>query len=497
VSLPDDYLAAGGRVTVSADTALHIARQIREGHFEVSEGERLVWEHSSAFADLAANRFTREYPQFAARLGMSFGQRLFACGSFALLLVALWLAPAYLLASLTVVILANAALIAVASTASMLPRNRNATAATVSDSALPFVTILVPVYLEAAVVGDLVKHLATLDYPPDKLEVLMLVERRDMETRHAILQADPAPFVRVVELPPGTPQTKPRSCNIGFLLARGDLVVVFDAEDRPEPGQLRFAASRFAIDSDLACLQARLLFYNGDRNTLTRQFHMEYALRFGMIFPGLARLQLPIPLGGTSNYFRADALRAAGGWDAWNVTEDADLGMRLAALGMRADMLGSTTWGEATASLSPFIRQRTRWMKGFLVTTMVHTRRPLAAWRRFGIGGMTTLLGLLTGTVLAALFQPIAILLAVLGATGQLWSDVGAGLVIPSIIGLLVSWLALIAVTAAGAVRCGLGAAWLALLAPLHTMLWFIPSCRAMWQLFRSPFTWEKTPHGC
>ena len=99
-------------------------------------------------------------------------------------------------------------------------------------------------------------------------------------------------------------------------------------------------------------MQARLAIDNASDGWLSRHFAAEYAGQFDVFLPALAKLRLPLPLGGTSNHFRADVLRKVGGWDPFNVTEDADLGMRLARFGYRTGVIGSTTWEEAPVAFS-------------------------------------------------------------------------------------------------------------------------------------------------
>jgi cellulose synthase/poly-beta-1,6-N-acetylglucosamine synthase-like glycosyltransferase len=292
-------------------------------------------------------------------------------------------------------------------------------AAAIPGAALPSYTILVPAYEEQDVIGGMVRCLEQLDYPKDRLEALILVERRDVATKQAIADADPAPFIRVVEIPPGRPQTKPRSCNAGLLLAKGDLIVIYDAEDRPDPGQLRVVAAHFAAaDDTLACVQAKLMVANAGQSFITRQFALEYCLRYELTLPGLARLGLPIPLGGTSNHFRTQVLRELGGWDAWNVTEDADLGMRCSALGYRVEVAHSFTHGEMPHRIGAWTKQRTRWLKGFMLTALVHTRNPARTWRTFGRAGTITMLAFMVGTPLLYLAQPVVLAIWASGYTG-------------------------------------------------------------------------------
>ncbi|WP_293864857.1 glycosyltransferase [uncultured Alsobacter sp.] len=236
------------------------------------------------------------------------------------------------------------------------------------DRPVPTYTVLVPLYREGdAVVRGLVAALARLDYPRARLEILLLVEAGDRLTRASLSRLLLPTGMRTVTCPDGTPRTKPRALNIGLALTRGDLLVVYDAEDRPEPAQLRLSAATFArLGEDVGCLQASLAIHNGGDGWLARLFRLEYAMLFDVTLPGMTRLAVPVPLGGTSNHFRRRALITAGGWDAWNVTEDADVGLRLARRGFRTAMLASTTLEEAPATLRRWFPQRVRWMKGWM-----------------------------------------------------------------------------------------------------------------------------------
>ena len=252
----------------------------------------------------------------------------------------------------------------------------------IPDIELPTFTILVPAYREANVVSEVVDHVSELDYPLSKLQVLLLLEADDTETILAAKAARPPDFVRLVVVPPGGPQTKPKACNVGLAMAEGEFLVIYDAEDRPEPGQLREVVAAFRrATPETVCVQARLNYFNTETNILTRMFTLEYSFWFDYMLPGLDALKLPIPLGGTSNHFRVDALRELGGWDPFNVTEDADLGVRASAMGLEVGIIDSTTWEEACSEWTAWIRQRTRWIKGYMVTTLVQLKHPLDAWR--------------------------------------------------------------------------------------------------------------------
>ncbi len=263
-----------------------------------------------------------------------------------------------------------------------------------------------------AVVPDLVAALGRLDYPARLLEVLILVEEADPETAAAArAHVPPCSGWQVVVVPKGAPQTKPRACNVGLALAQGELVVVFDGEDRPEPQQARLAAAALAADPRLAVVQARLGCDHAGAGSplVARLWALEYGALFGVVLPALARLGLPFLLGGTSNWFRADALRAAGGWDASNVTEDADLGVRLARLGWRSSTIDSTTWEEAPVTALAWLRQRARWLKGFAVTTIVHAREPRRAARDLGPAASAALLAQLPASLLCIAAHPLGL----------------------------------------------------------------------------------------
>jgi cellulose synthase/poly-beta-1,6-N-acetylglucosamine synthase-like glycosyltransferase len=234
------------------------------------------------------------------------------------------------------------------------------------EADLPAYSLLVPLYREAEVVPQLLAALARLDYPADRLQVLLLVEAEDQATLGALRSCKLPCGWSTVVVPPGAPLTKPRALTFALPLAVGTLLTVYDAEDLPEVDQLRRAAARFAARPDLVCLQARLAIDNPEAGWLAALFAVEYAVLFDVVNPGLARLGLPLLLGGTSNHFRTADLRRVDGWDPWNVTEDADLGLRLARHGMKVGVIASTTQEEAPARLQAWLRQRRRWMKGWM-----------------------------------------------------------------------------------------------------------------------------------
>lgn len=247
------------------------------------------------------------------------------------------------------------------------------------DEDLPRYTIFCPLYKEWQVVPQFVEAMSRLDYPADKLEILFLLEENDFETIQKTREQDLPSHFKVVVVPHSAPKTKPKAMNYGLEHATGDYLVVYDAEDMPEPDQLKKAVVAFKrAHRDTICIQAKLNFYNVRQNVLTRVFTAEYSLWFDLILPGLQSLDAPIPLGGTSNHFRSRTLRELCGWDAFNVTEDCDLGMRIAKRGYRTAIVESTTFEEANSEIVNWYNQRSRWIKGYIQTYLVHMRNPNA-----------------------------------------------------------------------------------------------------------------------
>ena len=377
----------------------------------------------------------------------------------------------------------------------------NASPHVLTDEELPTYTVLVPIYHEESIARDLVRSLERLDYPREKLQVLVLVEESDDGTRQAIIDARPQSHIQVLVVTEGFPKTKPKACNAGLLHATGELVVIYDAEDRPDPDQLRKAAAVFAAEGpELACVQAILRFDNAKTNWITRMFALEYSGWFDLMLPGMVRLGFPIPLGGTSNHFRASALADLGGWDPFNVTEDADLGMRAAAFGYRVGTLESTTYEEANSHLGNWVRQRSRWLKGYMQTTLVHLRHPLRMVHALGWRSVVTLVALIAGAPLTALVAP---LLWVLTLAYVIWQPAFmSALFIPFSLALslvtlisgnvLIAYLGTLAAFTPGR-RELLG--W-SLTMPVYWLLMSLAVYKAAWQLVAKPFHWEKTNHG-
>jgi cellulose synthase/poly-beta-1,6-N-acetylglucosamine synthase-like glycosyltransferase len=364
-----------------------------------------------------------------------------------------------------------------------------------SDDKLPVYTIIVALYREAACVPDLVRALNALDYPREKLDVKFAIEPDDDETLAALQQLRMPPCYEVIIAPATGPRTKPKALNAALPFARGSFVVVYDAEDRPDPDQLRKALAAFLRAGErLACVQARLSIDNTRDSWLTRMCTAEYAGLFDVLLPGLAKWRLPLPLGGTSNHFDTSMLRRIGAWDPYNVTEDADLGMRLARCGYVTSVISSATQEEAPARFRAWLRQRTRWFKGWMQTYLVHMRQPRKLCRDLGAPGFAAFQLVIGGTVLAALVHPFFVAELVwrlfVGNAGVLFAGIpaatiAAGYAASGLLALL------------GLKRRGLlGSGWVLLTMPIHWLLLSLAAWRALYQLARDPYRWEKTEHG-
>jgi cellulose synthase/poly-beta-1,6-N-acetylglucosamine synthase-like glycosyltransferase len=371
----------------------------------------------------------------------------------------------------------------------------------IADDKLPIYTIICALYDEAAVVGDLIAAIRALDYPPEKLDVKFVLEADDRDTRRALARFDlGAPF-EIITAPPIGPRTKPKALNVALPLARGSFTVIYDAEDTPEPDQLKHAVAAFmAADQRLACLQASLTIDNTADNWLARMFTANYAGQFDVFLPGLAVLRLPFPLGGSSNHFRTAVLRKVGGWDPYNVTEDADLGIRLYRLGYRSAALASATYEEAPARLVPWFKQRTRWYKGWMQTWLVHMRRPHRLVRELTPAGAIAFQLFLACNVLAALIHPffMAGLGYVLLTQPPLRAVGDMGDAAPVFAAtLLCGYASTIALDLVGLRRRKLlFHAWVLFLTPFYWFLLSFSAWRALFQLVHDPQRWEKTEHG-
>jgi cellulose synthase/poly-beta-1,6-N-acetylglucosamine synthase-like glycosyltransferase len=384
-----------------------------------------------------------------------------------------------------------------------VPKGIDTPGAPVPDHELPVYTVIVALYREAAVVRRLVAALDAFDYPREKLDIKLVVEPDDRATHDAIAALRLGSTYQVVVAPRCAPRTKPKALNAALPFARGILTAVYDAEDRPDPDQLRVVAARFRAGNDrLACVQARLTIDNTSDSWLARLFTAEYCGQFDVLLPALAHWQLPLPLGGSSNHFVTEALRKAGAWDPYNVTEDADLGMRLARLGFETAVVDSSTYEEAPSRVRPWVHQRTRWFKGWMQTWLVHMRAPMTLLSEMGLQGFLVFQLLVGGTVLSALVHPLFLAIGLF----RLWSGtlmVGDGSTMHALllaayaVIFIAGYVATAALSLVGLSRRRLLRHAFALMAvPVLWLMLSAAAWRALFQLFYAPYHWDKTEHG-
>jgi glycosyltransferase XagB len=276
------------------------------------------------------------------------------------------------------------------------------------DNIWPTYTILCPLYKEWEVIPQFVTAMSHLDYPKNKLQVILILEENDPETIQNARAMKLPKYFEVLIVPHSMPKTKPKACNYALKYAKGEYVVIYDAEDIPDPLQLKKAYLAFTkVSGNVACIQAKLNFYNPHQNILTRAFTAEYSLWFDLVLTGLQSISAPIPLGGTSNHFRTQILKDLKGWDSFNVTEDCDLGIRLVKKGYKTALVDSTTLEEANSDLKNWFNQRTRWIKGYIQTYFVHMRHPkefLSHWKEPHVITFQLIVG---GKILSMFINPL------------------------------------------------------------------------------------------
>jgi len=432
---------------------------------------------------------------------ISYGLRACLLGILGFILVCFTIAPLSTLLKATALIAWLSVFVGVIRLAACLqpkpqPFQHLSQTSEISDKNYPVYTVLVPLFHEANIVANLMKNLERLDYPKEKLEIFLICEALDPITISAVKRRIRAPF-KLIVVPRGTPQTKPRALNYAMNFAQGDYITIYDAEDRPHPQQLKAALEAFKAHPEWGALQAPLDYYNISESFITRQFALEYAALFHVRLPYLGAWEAPFPLGGTSNHMRRDVLDTCGGWDSYNVTEDADLSFRLAAQGHKIGYITPPTEEEAVASYSAWRPQRIRWMKGYLQTWLVHMSDPIRPIGKIGLKRFITLQITLGYTLLSSLlFTPFVFIASLYGLALILfdlpnyisWTHMTA-LMFSVSIGILIGII--------GAIRRKIYhlIPW-AFLMPVYWVLLFWPTVQAFIELKTRPFHWHKTTHG-
>src|SRR5258706_8011612 len=372
-----------------------------------------------------------------------------------------------------------------------------------SSKDLPIYSILCPLYKEALLIPQFLDAISRLDYPKNKLDVILLLEEDDKQTIEIARKMDLPSFTRIVVVPHSMPKTKPKACNYGLSEAKGEYLVIFYAENIPNVLQFKKAFLAFQkLPKSVACLQAKLNYYNPHQNLLTRFFTAEYSLWFDITLTGLQSIGTSIPLGGTSNHFRTHDLIALEGWDPFNVTEDADLGIRLFRKGYKTAIIDSVTLEEANSKVGNWIRQRSRWIKGYMQTYLVHTRDLLTFTKERKLHSLIFHL-VVGGKIAFILINPLLWIATI--AYFTLYKFIG-----PQIEALYPSYIFYIAVTSlvfgnflflfyymiGVAKRQEWSLIKYIFLIPFYWLLISFAGAIALYQLILKPHYWEKTVHG-
>jgi cellulose synthase/poly-beta-1,6-N-acetylglucosamine synthase-like glycosyltransferase len=426
-----------------------------------------------------------------------------AAGLFLTLAAMLFLAPMALLtaASLGAIGLTFAATLlkALALFAGLKP-DKNACAPDVRPDFLPVVSVMVPLHKEPEITQALIKRLSRLSYPKALLDVVLVIEENDLQTLAALAHAELPNWISVVSVPEGQPKTKPRALNHALQFCRGDIIGIYDAEDAPSPDQIERVVAAFdRAPMNVACVQGILQFYNPTQNWLARCFTMDYAAWFRVVLPGLARLGLPVPLGGTTLFLKRTAIEDLYGWDAHNVTEDADLGLRLHRRGYRTILMHSATDEEANCSVWPWIKQRSRWIKGYMVTYWTHMKTPVEHLKAVGLLPFLGLQVLFLGTILHMITAPILVSfwLGYLGLVNPvftlgpdtLFRSVSIGLLLCEGVSMAIITLALIRADRRHLIP------WVPTMS-IYFLLAVPAGLKAAFEFITAPVYWDKTAHG-
>jgi len=369
------------------------------------------------------------------------------------------------------------------------------------DDDLPVYTIHLPVYKEDKLIKKLIWNLQSLDYPREKLDIKLLIEEDDDKTLNAVRNLDfPATF-EVVVVPFHMPKTKPKACNYGLHFSRGKYLTIYDAEDVPDTDQLKKVVALFEkLPDNYICIQSALNYFNRNENFLTRMFTLEYSYWFDYMLPGLDTFDIPIPLGGTSNHFKFEYLLELGGWDPFNVTEDADLGVRAYAKGYKVAIVNSTTYEEANNEPFNWIRQRSRWIKGYMQSYLVHMRNPVKLWKKIGWKGFLGFNFFIGATPITFLVYPVLLfffLCYVIFDMTSIKAFFPEWVMFMAIFNLMIGNILMIYINMMAVFKRRFYELILFAIAnPVYWLMHSVSAYKGLYQLVVKPFYWEKTNHG-
>lgn len=357
----------------------------------------------------------------------------------------------------------------------------------ITPSQFPMYTILLPCYKEEiGTLKKLITGIKNLNYPKEKLDVKILLEETDLQTIENLQQISHT--FEVLKIPNAFPTTKPKACNFGLYFAKGEYVVIYDAEDIPHPNQLLTALSKFSSASkNIMCVQSLLNVYNHSKNLISICFSLEYLVWFNCFLPAFLKCGMWIPLGGTSNHFKTKELLKIGGWDAYNVTEDAELGIRIAKNGYKTDIIYSYTLEESTITIKDFILQRSRWLKGFLITFLINILDFKSTLKLDFLNILQIIFSL--GMAFFGFFSiPLIIFFSFFITPNELLISLYSTNLICGILYLMICY-----IVGLREKFTNYNKAFYFL--PLYFALHICASIVAFWDFFKSPFHWRKTRH--
>jgi cellulose synthase/poly-beta-1,6-N-acetylglucosamine synthase-like glycosyltransferase len=513
------WRVVNGRVIVAlADPGEAALSYIRERYgsetdYVITSKFDIIWmvqRHADKYLDTMARfALSERDPEHSAQTVFSVKQLVgvYLLLSLVLLSIALW--PVNTLIALNLLIslglLLNfgfrALLVWVAADARIDVKVSDEEVAALTEDELPTYTVLVPMYKEPEVLPIITAAIRNFDYPLSRLDIKLILEEDDHLTIDTAKGLGLEGIFEIIRVPPSQPRTKPKACNYALQFARGEYVTIYDAEDRPEPDQLKKVVAAFRKASDnTVVIQARLNYFNAEENWLTRMFTLEYSLWFDFYLPALDALNIPVPLGGTSNHFKLEALRQVEAWDPYNVTEDADLGVRFTGLNYHVGLVNSTTYEEANSRLGSWIKQRSRWHKGYMQTYLVHMRHPLDLYRSLGHVGFWGFQFFIGGTIASVLIAPLlwGIFIAWLLTGTHEFDQIFPPLVLyVSTFNLMLGNGLLIYLSSFSVFKRRLYRLIpYSLFSPFYWLLMSWAAFKALWQLVHAPFYWEKTQHG-
>lgn len=375
----------------------------------------------------------------------------------------------------------------------------------ISDEDLPIYTIILPVRDEEySILKNLLDSINNLDYPKDKFDIKFVVDEEDIKTIEAGKELLKKFNFDLIIVPDYRIKSKPLSCNYALKFIKGEYITIYDAEDRPEKYQLKKAIQKFKeLGNDYVCLQASLHFYNKYKNFLTYCFSIEYSMWFDFTIRSIDKFGSFFPLGGTSNHFKAKKLLELGKWDGFNVTEDAELGVRIARAGYKVSYLNSITEEECPITIHAWIKQRTRWIKGFMQTFCEYMffKKPICIKSTINFKPIRKLkfFDIITFNLFIMMSFFFFITMMVIFLNLDIATNIKDFklLIIMSYINifsfLIMTYMSFIIIIVKNKIKFNV---FYLILFPFYWILHYIAGVRACYYLIVKPFYWAKTKHG-